>query len=74
MKMKKKLLKKGPPSTYYGDNNNTVNCSNMGLPDITWDSIKATILQNFQGHHFILFKNIEMDLFSRRNFTIDRKS
>ena len=34
----------------------TVNCSNLGQPDITWDAKKATILQNFQGPYFILLK------------------
>ena len=34
----------------------TVNCSNLGLPVITWDAKKATILPNFQNHYFILFK------------------
>ena len=34
----------------------TVNCSNLGQPDKTWDVKKATILQNFQGPYFILPK------------------
>ena len=34
----------------------TINCSNLGQPDITWDAKKATILQNFQGPYFILPK------------------
>ena len=34
----------------------TVNCSNLGQPDITWNAKKTTILQTFQGPYFILPK------------------
>ena len=46
----------------------------MGLPDITWDGKTATILPNFQGHLFILFKKHRNVFVFKENFTIDRKS
>ena len=51
----------------------SVNCSNLGQPDITWDAKKATILQNLQGPYFILPKNIETNVFAFKEIFHNRE-
>ena len=44
----------------------TVNCSNLGLPDITWDGKTAIFYRTSRVIFLYCLKNIEMYLFSKK--------